>query len=61
MADKETKCPWCGVKGVPESVRLEKPNGKLLERKSANCGSTLSAYLLSEGDFMPAIRVFENA
>jgi hypothetical protein len=53
-------CPWCEEKMTPKMRILEKANGKVSERRCANCGKVLAAYLIEEGDFMSRIRKFEN-
>ncbi len=53
-------CPWCEEKTVPKIAMVEKENGDVRERRCANCGQVLSAYLAEEGDFMSGIRKFQN-
>jgi len=58
--DKEVKCPWCLEKAVPKMQILKKENGLVKERRCSKCGKVLAAYLDREGDFLKAIRKFEN-
>ena len=54
------KCPWCEKKAAPVLKVLKRENGSVKERRCAECGKALAAYLDGEGDFLKAIRKFEN-
>ena len=58
--DKEVKCPWCLEKAVPKMQMLKKENGLVRERRCAECGKILAAYLADEGDFISMVRKFDN-
>lgn len=58
--DAKVACPWCEKKSKPILKNLEKANGALKERRCSECGKVLAAYLDGEGDFLKAIRKFEN-
>jgi len=58
--DMEVKCPWCEKKSVPGVEFVKKANGTVKERRCSECGKILAAYLDGEGDFLKAIRKFEN-
>jgi hypothetical protein len=58
--DEEVTCPWCEKKAVPKLRILERANGLLKERRCAQCGKLLAAYLDGEGAFLKGIRKFEN-
>lgn len=58
--DKEVICPWCGKKTIPKVSILGKGYGKVRERRCAECGKVLAAYLADEGDFMKSVRKYEN-
>lgn len=58
--DKEVKCPWCLENAVPKMQILRKENGLVKERRCSECGKVLAAYLDGEGDFLKAVRKFEN-
>ena len=53
-------CPWCGQKAEPVLKTQRKANGTVKERRCNECGKVLAAYLDGEGDFLKAIRKFEN-
>ena len=58
--EKEMICPWCDKKSKPELKILKKAKGTVKERRCTACGKVLAAYLDDEGDFLRAIRKFEN-
>ena len=58
--ESTVKCPWCEKKVTPEMKILKKANGTVKERRCTECGKLLAAYLDGEGDFLKAIRKFEN-
>jgi len=58
--DKEVTCPWCLEQTAPAMKILERENGTVRERRCASCGKLLAAYLVDEGDFMGAVRKFQN-
>ena len=60
MADKEMKCPWCGAVGNPKLKVTKKSGGDVAERICSKCDQVIAAYLATEGNFFPKIRVFEN-
>ena len=60
MADKETKCPWCGVLGNPKLRVVKRSGGDVAERICSKCDQVIAAYLATECNFFPKIRVFAN-
>lgn len=60
MADKEMKCPWCSTVGTPKLKITKKAGGDVAERICTKCNQVIAAYLSTEGNFLPKIRVFEN-
>ncbi len=58
--DKEVTCPWCLEQTAPTMKVLERENGTVRERRCARCGKVLAAYFVDEGDFMSAVRKFQN-
>jgi hypothetical protein len=60
MADKEMKCPWCSSLGRPRLKITKRGGGDVAERICSKCNQVIAAYLATEGDFLPKIRVFEN-
>ena len=54
------RCPWCEKTAAPVLKVLKKTNGRVKERRCTECGKVLAAYLDGEGDFLKAIRKFEN-
>jgi len=60
MAEKQVKCPWCNATVTPQVNQKRTSGGDIVERQCPECGQVLAAYLASEGNFFPEIRVFEN-
>jgi hypothetical protein len=60
MADKEAKCPWCGVVSIPKLKIIKRSGGDVRERICSECDQVIAAYLATEGNFFPKIRVFDN-
>ncbi len=60
MADKEIKCPWCGAVSTPQLKITKKAGGDVAERICTKCNQVVAAYLATEGNFFPKIRVFDN-
>ena len=60
MADKEIKCPWCSAVGTPQLKVTKRAGGDVAERICTKCNQVVAAYLATEGNFFPKIRVFEN-
>lgn len=58
--DKEVICPWCEKETIPKITMIEKEYGKVRERRCAQCGKVLAAYLADEGPFMKSVRKYEN-
>lgn len=58
--DIKVICPWCEKETAPETVMREKAHGKVRERRCAECGKVLAAYLADEGPFMRSVRKYEN-
>ncbi len=58
--DPKVICPWCEKKAAPELKILKRASGTVKERRCTECGKVLAAYLDGEGDFLKAIRKFEN-
>lgn len=59
--EKQVKCPWCGASLSSSEVRASSANlgaGPVKQRHCPECGKVLSAYLESEGSFLPHIRTF---
>ena len=54
------RCPWCEKEAAPDLKSLNKASGTVNERRCTECGKVLAAYLDGEGDFLKAIRKFEN-
>jgi uncharacterized Zn finger protein len=55
---KQVKCPWCGEQTSPTVKLVTRRSGEVKERRCANCGKVLAAYLVGEEGFLPTIRVF---
>ena len=53
-------CPWCGKETTPHVRMMEKEHGLIRERRCAECGQVLAAYLAGEGSFMGQVRKYEN-
>ena len=60
MGDKEIKCPWCNGFGAPKLRIIKRAGGDVRERICSECNQVIAAYLATEGNFFPKIRVFEN-
>jgi hypothetical protein len=60
MSDKKVKCPWCGVVSVPGFRITRRAGGDVREGFCSECNQIIAAYLATEGNFLPKIRVFEN-
>jgi len=60
MAEKQVKCPWCTKTVTPKVERKKMSSGDVMERQCPECKKVLAAYLATEGNFFPKIRVFEN-
>ncbi|MDO8786433.1 MAG: hypothetical protein Q7J12_09490 [Syntrophales bacterium] len=58
--DKKIACPWCKTETVPRMDIVNKPNGSIRERRCADCGKVLAAYLVDEGNFLSSVRAFQN-
>lgn len=58
--DKQVICPWCERQTTPKISLIQKEHGKIRERRCAECGKVLAAYLADEGSFMSSVRKYES-
>ena len=59
--EKKVKCPWCSESTEGKVNRIKSDYANVVERRCTRCEKILASYLEGEGDFLPKIRVFDNA